>query len=48
MAWQLTESILGVITAWLTGEARCSASALADALSRTSHAMLEAMQYSLR
>jgi AcrR family transcriptional regulator len=45
MAWQLTESMLGVITAWLTGEARCSASELADALSRTSHALLEAMQH---
>jgi AcrR family transcriptional regulator len=45
MAWQLAETMLGLITAWLAGEARCSASELADALSRSSHALLEAMRY---
>jgi AcrR family transcriptional regulator len=45
LAWQLAESMLGLITAWLTGEARCSASELADVLSRTSQALLEAMQH---
>jgi AcrR family transcriptional regulator len=45
MAWQVTESVLGLITAWLTGEARCSASELADGLSRSTHAVLEAMRY---
>jgi len=44
MAWQLAESMLGLITAWLTGEARCSACELADGLSRSSHAVLEAMR----
>jgi AcrR family transcriptional regulator len=43
IAWQLTETMLGLITAWLTGEARCSATELADGLSRSSHAVLEAM-----
>jgi AcrR family transcriptional regulator len=42
LAWQLTESTLGLITAWLAGEARCSASELADGLSRSSHAVMEA------
>jgi AcrR family transcriptional regulator len=45
MAWQLAETMLGLITAWLAGEARCSASELADGLSRSTHAVLEAMQY---
>jgi len=45
MAWQLAETMLGLITAWLTGEARCSASELADGLSRSSHAVLEALRY---
>ena len=45
MAWQVTESMLGLITAWLTGEARCSASELADGLSRSSRAVLDAMRY---
>jgi AcrR family transcriptional regulator len=45
MAWQVTESLLGLITAWLTGEARCSAPELADGLSRSTHAVLEAMRY---
>jgi AcrR family transcriptional regulator len=44
VAWQLTETMLGLITAWLTGEARCSESELADGLSRSSHAVLEAMR----
>jgi AcrR family transcriptional regulator len=44
IAWQLTETMLGLITAWLTGEARCSATELADGLSRSSHAVLEAMR----
>jgi AcrR family transcriptional regulator len=43
MAWQLAETMLGLITAWLTGEARCSPSELADGLSRSTHAVLEAM-----
>jgi AcrR family transcriptional regulator len=43
IAWQLTETMLGLITAWLTGEARCSATELSDGLSRSSHAVLEAM-----
>jgi AcrR family transcriptional regulator len=45
MAWHLTESLLGLITAWLAGEARCSASELADGLSRSSHAVLQALRY---
>lgn len=44
LAWQLAETMLGLIAAWLTGEARCSASELADGLSRSSHAVLEAMR----
>lgn len=44
LAWQLTESTLGLITAWLAGEAGCSASELADGLSRASHAVMEAMR----
>ncbi len=44
LAWQLTETTLGLITAWLAGEARCSASELADGLSRSSHAVMEAMR----
>jgi AcrR family transcriptional regulator len=44
VAWQLTETMLGLITAWLTGEARCSETVLADGLSRSSHAVLEAMR----
>jgi AcrR family transcriptional regulator len=44
LAWQLAETMLGLITAWLTGEARCSASELADGLSRSSRALLEAMR----
>lgn len=44
VAWQLTETMLGLITAWLTGEARCSETELADGLSRSSHAVLEAMR----
>jgi len=39
-----TETMLGLITAWLTGEARCSETELADGLSRSSHAVLEAMR----
>ncbi len=46
LAWQLAETMLGLITAWLTGEARCSASELADGLSRSSHAVLAAMRSS--
>jgi AcrR family transcriptional regulator len=45
MAWQLTESTLGLIAAWLTGEARCAAAELADGLLRSSHAVLAAMRY---
>jgi AcrR family transcriptional regulator len=44
LAWQLAETMLGLITAWLTGEARCSASEMADGLVRSSHAVLEAMR----
>jgi AcrR family transcriptional regulator len=44
VAWQLTETMLGLITAWLTGEARCSATELADGLSRSTHAVLDAMR----
>ena len=44
LAWQLSETTLGLITAWLAGEARCSASELADGLSRSSHAVMEAMR----
>lgn len=29
LAWQLAESMLGLITAWLTGEARCAAAEVA-------------------
>jgi AcrR family transcriptional regulator len=46
LAWQLAETMLGLITAWLTGEARCSTPEMADALSRSSHAVLEAMRSS--
>ena len=45
IAWQLAESMLGLITAWLAGEARCSPSELADGLSRSTHAVLAAMHY---
>jgi AcrR family transcriptional regulator len=45
MAWQLAETMLGLITAWLAGEARCSPSELADALSRSTHAVLEVMRH---
>jgi AcrR family transcriptional regulator len=45
MAWQLAETMLGLITAWLTGEARCSPAEVADGLSRSTHAVLEAMRY---
>jgi AcrR family transcriptional regulator len=45
IAWQLAETTLGLIAAWLAGEARCSAAELADGLSRSSHAMLEAMRH---
>jgi len=44
LAWQLAETLLGLITAWLAGEARCSASEVADGLSRSAHAVLEAMR----
>lgn len=44
IAWQLAESMLCLISAWLTGEARCSAAELADGLSRSSHAVLDAMR----
>ena len=39
-AIQLAESLLALITAWLTGEAQCSADALALALRRTATATL--------
>jgi AcrR family transcriptional regulator len=45
IAWQLAETMLGLITAWLAGEARCAPSELADGLSRSTHAVLEAMRY---
>jgi len=45
MAWQLADTMLGPITAWLGGEARCSPSELADGLTRSTHAVLEAMQH---
>ncbi len=45
LAWQLTETTLGLITAWLTGEARCSTSEMAHALSRSVHAVVEAMRH---
>jgi len=44
LAWQLAEAMLGVITAWLTGEASCSASELADGLTRSLQGALEAMR----
>jgi hypothetical protein len=44
LAWQLAETMLGLITAWLTGEARCSTPEMADGLVRSSHAVLEAMR----
>ena len=45
MAWQLAVTMLGLITAWLAGEARCSPSELADALARSTHAVLEVMRH---
>jgi AcrR family transcriptional regulator len=44
IAWQLAESMLCLISAWLTGEARCSSAELADGISRSSHAVLDAMR----
>jgi AcrR family transcriptional regulator len=44
IACQLADTMLGLITAWLAGEARCSPSELADGLSRSTHAVLAAMQ----
>jgi AcrR family transcriptional regulator len=45
ISWQLAETMLGLITAWLAGEARCSPVELADGLSRSTHAVLDAMLY---
>ena len=45
LAWQLTESMLGLIVAWLTGEARCSAIEMAEGLSRSTHSLIEAQRY---
>jgi AcrR family transcriptional regulator len=42
-AIQLAEGLLAPTTAWLTGEARCSANALALALRRTSTATIAAL-----
>jgi AcrR family transcriptional regulator len=43
VAIQLAESLLAPSTAWLTGEAQCSADALARALRRTATATLAAL-----
>jgi AcrR family transcriptional regulator len=42
-AIQLAEGMLAPTTAWLTGEARCSANVLAEALRRTSTATISAL-----
>jgi AcrR family transcriptional regulator len=42
-AIQLAEGLLAPTTAWLTGEARCPANALAEALRRTSTATISAL-----
>jgi AcrR family transcriptional regulator len=45
IAWQLAETMLGLITAWISGEARCSPSELADGLFRSTRAVLDAMRH---
>jgi AcrR family transcriptional regulator len=45
VAWQLAETTLGLITAWISGEARCSPSELADGLFRSTQAVLGAMRH---
>ena len=44
VAIQLAEGLLGPVTAWLTGEVRCSAEALALALRRTAVATVAALR----
>ena len=44
-AIQLAEGLLAPTTAWLTGEARCSANALALALRRTATATISALSH---